>query len=1150
MKEFVHLHLHTQFSLLDGAIRFDRLFDQANAFGMKACSITDHGNMYGVIDFYFTARDFGIKPIIGCEAYIAPKSRFDQTKVKGEDHAYHIVLLAMNNEGYKNLLKIISSAHLEGFYYVPRIDKEILRAHNQGLICLTACLKGEIPNQILKGDDISVRKTVDEYISIFGDRLYFELQDNGITEQKKINETLISLSKYYGIPIVATNDCHYLKKEEAKAHELLLCIQTGKTMLDKERLSFKSEEFYFKSPDEIAAAFSNYPEALSNTLKIAEMCNVDIDVGTYHFPEFKPQEGMEINEYFETTCKKGFADITQHIRSSYSEYNEDLALKYQQRLDYELDIIKKTGFASYFLIVADFIRFAKSEGIPVGPGRGSAAGSLVAYCLGITNIDPIKYDLIFERFLNPERISMPDIDVDFCKRGRDRVIEYVTEKYGADNVAQIITFGTMQSKAAVRDVGRALGMPYAEVDKIAKLITSGENGISRAIHEELQVKELYQTDDRIKELLDNAMVLEGLARHASTHAAGIVISNKLLTEHLPLCRGKKDETVTQYHMKVIEKIGLIKIDFLGLETLTIINDTIGLLRDQGIELDLSTIPLDDKRTYDLLSSGNTSGVFQLESRGMRELLVALKPSKFEDIMPLIALYRPGPLKSGMVREFTERKNNPSLVKYETPLLKEILEDTYGVIVYQEQIMKIATVLANFSIKDADALRKAMSKKIPEQLESYKEQFIKGAIANSVSSNAAKNIYEIILRFGEYGFNKSHSTAYGLISYQTAYLKAHFFVPFFAAILTSEVNDTDKMIQYITECRESGVEILPPDINKSQKTFTVVDNKIRFGLSGIKNVGDAAIDLILSVRESLGEFSSFIQFCGAVDTRKVNKKVLESLAKAGCFDGMGLKRSQLLNIIQDKMDKLQKKDQKNEYKQMDMFGNSLTSAEAFEIPDLEELSHGEILSGEKEALGFYFSQHPLKPYEKVIKQMTQYDSLKLKEMDVTDDVGVVAIVNGCKEILTKKGDRMAYLTLEDTKGIVEAIVFPDLYSKNLFIIKDDKPLFITGSVEKSEEGPAKIKVKSISLLDDMIKEMEKTVKIYMQCDIFKKEDLKKLRDVLTGLNGKASVLLEFKMNGEKQAVKLNDIRIDHTKIDVLLKHFPKGLNVEVIDEILS
>ncbi len=1150
MKEFVHLHLHTQYSLLDGAIRFEPLFETVKAYGMKACSITDHGNMYGVIDFYFTARDFGIKPILGCEAYISPKSRFDRTRVKGEDNAYHIVLLAQNYEGYKNLLKMISSAHTEGFYYAPRIDKELLRAHNEGLICLTACLQGEIPKQIVRGDDEAVRSKVEEYLAIFGDRLFFELQDNGIDEQKKVNETLIRLSKHYGVPIVATNDCHYLRKEEAKAHELLLCIQTGKTMLDKDRLSFKSEEFYVKSPDEIERAFSNYPEALANTLTIAEMCNVNIDVGTYHFPDFKPPGGLEPVEYFEKMCWEGLKEKIRYISARYQVFGDDLLRKYEERLRYEADVIKNTGFTSYFLIVADFIRYAKSKGIPVGPGRGSAAGSLIAYCLGITDIDPIRYDLIFERFLNPERVSMPDIDVDFCKRGRERVIEYVTEKYGKDNVAQIITFGTMQSKAAVRDVGRALGMPYAEVDKIAKLITSADNGIAKAVREEYQVTELYQSDERVKELLDNAMVLEGLARHASTHAAGIVISNKHLTEHLPLCRGKNEETVTQYHMKIIEKIGLIKMDFLGLETLTIMDDTIKLLKSQGIDLDLNSIPLDDRATYDLLSSGNTSGVFQLESRGMRDLLVKLKPSTFEDIMPLIALYRPGPLKSGMVDEFIKRKNNPSLVKYETPLLKEVLADTYGVVIYQEQIMKIAQVLGNFSIKDADALRKAMSKKIPEQIEGYRDQFLQGTLANGVSSEAAKNIYEVILRFGEYGFNKSHSTAYGLIAYQTAYLKTHYYVPYFAAILTSEVNNTDKMISYVTECRENGVEILPPDINDSAKPFTILGDKIRFGLSGIKNVGDAAIDHILAVREELGGFTSFTQFCSALDSRKANKKVLESLAKAGCFDKMGLKRSQLINIIQDKLDRLQKKGEKNPYQQMDMFGTLLTTQQTIEIPDIEELPHGEILAGEKEALGFYFSQHPLKIHEDLIKQLTPYDTSVLRENDVPEDVNIVAIVNGCKEIVTKKGDRMAYVTLEDTKGIVEAIVFPDLYSRNVDTIKGDKPLFINGSVEKAEDGSVKIRVKNLTLFDNVLTEMGKTVKIAILCEIFEKEALKKLRDVLVSLTGKARVRLEFRLNGERKTVRLNGIRVDHTKVDVLLKHFPNGIQVEVTDEILS
>ena len=1145
MKDFVHLHLHTQFSLLDGAIRFEPLFNLANAYKMSACAITDHGTMFGALDFYFSAQEFGIKPIIGCEAYIAPKSRFDK-KGRGEENAYHIILLAMNNKGYKNLIKIISLAQLEGFYYVPRIDKELLKIYNDGLICLTACIKGEIPSLILKSDEKGLKNTIEEYLIIFGDRLYFELQDNGLQEQKKVNETLINLSKYYGIPFVATNDCHYLKKEEARAHELLLCIQTGKTINDKDRLSFKSDEFYFKSKEEVELAFSQYPEALSNTLKIAEMCNITIDVGTYHFPEFKSPSNLEPGEYFENLCTNGFEKRIPHIQSSYETFNDELFEKYKNRLSYEIDVIKKTGFVSYFLIVADFIRFAKSEGIPVGPGRGSAAGSLVAYCLNITDIDPLKYDLIFERFLNPERISMPDIDVDFCMDGRERVIQYVTEKYGKDNVAQIITFGTMQSKAAVRDVGRALGIPYAEVDRIAKLIPSANIGIEKAIHEESQLKELYQNDNRIKELLDNAMVLEGLARHASTHAAGIVISNKPLSEHLPLYKGQKGETITQYAMKTIEKIGLVKFDFLGLKTLTIIDNVIKLLKSEGIEIDITNIPLNDEKTYELLSSGNTSGVFQLESRGMKELLTKLKPSKFEDIIALIALYRPGPLTSGMMDEFIRRKNRPSLVKYETVLLEEILKDTYGVIIYQEQIMKIASKLANFPLKDSDTLRKAISKKIPEQLESYREKFINGAISNGVTTAVASKIYDVILRFGEYGFNKSHSTAYALVAYQTAFLKAHNYIPFMAAILTSEVNNTDNMIKYITECRENGVEILPPDINKSDKSFIMVGNKIRFGLSGIKNVGGAAIENILSLRQELGEFTSFTQFCNVIDSRKANKKVVESLAKAGCFDNMGLKRSQILFITKEKTDKMQKKDTKDGY-QMDMFG---TINNAPEIPDIEELSYDEILRGEKEALGFYFSEHPLKSYEKIIKQITTFDTQNIKEMETTEDVNIVGIVNGYKEIVTKKGDRMAYITLEDTKGIIEAIIFPDLFSKHLFVIKSDKPLFINGTVEKTEEGNTRIIAKNIVLLEDVTNGMRKMIKIKINCEIFKKEDLRKLKDILYSLKGNSKVALEFQFNGEKHYFNIQNLRVDHNKMDVLLKHFKDSIDYEVLDEILS
>ena len=1151
MTDFVHLHLHTQYSLLDGAIRFDRLFKTAKSYGMHACAITDHGNMFGAAEFYLEAGQRGIKPIIGCEAYIAPRSRLDQKKVKGEDNAYHVVLLAMNNTGYQNLLKLISLAHLEGFYYVPRIDREILTQYHEGLICLTACIKGEIPNSILKQTDESVHKNVEYYLSLFGDRLFFELQDNGLQEQRIVNERLIELSSHYGVPIVATNDCHYLHREEAKAHELLLCIQTGKTMNDKDRLSFSSDQFYFKSPEEMATAFSRYPQALSNTMRIAEMCNVTIDTETYHFPEFTPPSGMDINGYFEKLSQKGFDRRMPEVRSAYSSFDDSLYKDYQKRFAYELGVIKKTGFSGYFLIVSDFINYAKTHGIPVGPGRGSAAGSLIAYCLGITDIDPIKYDLIFERFLNPERISMPDIDVDFCRNRRDDVIKYVTEKYGKDNVAQITTFGTMQSKAAVRDVGRALGMPYAEVDRIAKLIVSTDHGIERAISEEPQIRELYQTDERVKELLDNASVVEGLARHASTHAAGIVIANKHLSEYLPLYKGKHDETVTQYDMKMIEKIGLIKIDFLGLETLTLIDAVVKLLREEGIDIDISRIPLDDARTYELLASGNTSGVFQLESRGMRDLLTKLKPSQFDDIMPLIALYRPGPLKSGMVDEFIKRRNNPSLVKYETPKLEEILHDTYGVIIYQEQIMKIASVLAGFSMKDADALRKAMSKKIPEQLERYKEQFVEGAVANAVPRAVAEKIYDVIQRFGEYGFNKSHSTAYGLIAYQTAYLKAHYPIHYFAAMLTNEINDTDKLVKYITECRESGIEILPPDINKSHKAFTIIDSKIRFGLSGVKNVGDAAIDNIIQVREGAGEFKSFVHFCNIIDARKVNKKVIESLAMAGCFDSLGLHRSQILHLTREKLDILTKRDTKNNINQGSIFGDDAVNETtiSFDIPDMEELSHDEILNGEKESLGFYFSKHPLKPFESLIADLTPYDTQSLREADTSEDVNIAGIVSTLKEITTKRGDRMAYVTLEDTKGAVEAIFFPDLYNKHLFIIQSGKPLMVTGSLEKTEETGARIKAKGVSLLEDLTGELLKTVRIRIHCEIIRKEDLRVLKDILFSVKGKSGVLLEFQLNGERQSLPLRNIKIDHKKKDILLKHFKEGMDVEVIDEIL-
>ncbi len=1142
MTEFVHLHLHTQFSLLDGAIRFDSLFKTAKSFNMPACAITDHGNMFGAVDFYFTAKAAGIKPIIGCEAYIAPRSRHD--KERHEDNAFHVVLLAMNNQGYFNLLKLISIANMEGFYYVPRIDKEILRQHSDGLICLTACLKGQIPQAILKDDETGLKGQIEDYMSIFGDRLYLELQDNGMNEQRKVNDGLLRLADHYNLPFVATNDCHYLRKQEARAHELLLCIQTGKKITDTDRLKLSTDEFYFKSPDNMATAFSNYPQALANTLKIAEMCDVSIQTGVYHFPNVSLPGNLTPEEHFEQLCLEGFERKIKAVPASYAQWTGEMLEQYKSRLRYEIEVIKTTGFASYFLIVSDFIGYAKSNDIPVGPGRGSAAGSLVAFCLDITNIDPIRWDLLFERFLNPERVSMPDIDVDFCFEKRERVIEYVTQKYGKDNVAQIITFGTMKSKAAIRDVGRALGMPYANVDAIAKLIpTTLDISIDEAIAEEPRLRDLYEKDDSIRELIDNAKVLERLARHASTHAAGVVISNKPLMEYVPLYRGQKGETVTQYPMKIIEKIGLVKFDLLGLKTLTIIDHILKMLADQGVNLDIATIPLDDPETYKLLASGNTSGVFQLESRGMRELLSRLRPSQFEDIIALIALYRPGPLGSGMIDDFIKRKHNPSLVVYETPLLKEALEETYGVIVYQEQIMKIASLLANFSKAEADALRKAISKKVPEQIEAYKEQFKEGCAANNVKPEAAVKIYDVILQFGQYGFNKSHSAAYALVTFQTAYLKTHYLLPFMASILTNEVNDTDSLIGYITECRESGVEILPPDINESAKYFTIVDGKIRYGLLGIKGVGEAALDSIISAREECGGYSSFTHFCSLVDSRKVNKKVVECLIKAGAFDSMGLKRSQLVNLVADKWDRLSKKNGKPTL-QGDIFGSNDFAPKEEAIPDGEEFDYAELLKGEKEALGFYFSEHPLSSYEHIISQITHMDTSRVKESETSDEVTLVGIVNGVKEITTKRGDRMANVKIEDKSGMIEVIVFPDLLSKNRDLIQSDKPLVVGGSVEKTEDGTCRIRAKSVALLEDIQNELEKIVRIRIDCAVFKKDFLRKLRDVLSGIKGDSRVRLEFRQNGDRRIFDVPGVRIDAAKAEVVQKHFTAGLNIEV------
>lgn len=787
---------------------------------MTACGITDSGNMYGAMEFYLAALNEGIKPVIGAEVFVAQGSRFDHPRRRERPAPAHLVLLAVNITGYRNLMLLLSLGHLEGFYYVPRIDRELLAAHNEGLVCLTGCIDGEIPRLIRRGSKKDLHALVEEHLSIFGERLYFELQDNGDRRQRRVNESLIKLSRHFGVPVVATNNCHYLEKNEKEAYEILNAIRRGKR-LDKMSLArVITYNLHLRSAQEMEQVFSNYPEALKNTLRIAEMSDVEIDTGTHHFPDPPIPAGRDVDGYFADVAQRGFNEKLPQIRSVYPSFGDDLDEQYRKRFLYELNVLKATGFHDYLLLVADYVNWAKANGIPVGPGRGSVAGSLITYCLGITEIDPIRHDLMFERFINPERITVPDIDVDFCSKGRDEVVRYVTEKHGKGRVAHIITFGSMFARAAVRDVARALGMSCKKVDEIIKFIPYGRQEITGALEEEPQLKALYRKEKRVGQLLDNARILEGIVHHTSTHAAGIVISDRNLTDLVPLCRDRHDNTVTQYDMRMLEKIGLIKFDILGLETLTMIHDVVKLLADEGIPIDISRIPLDDGKTYNLLSSGDTSGIFQLEPPGIRDILIKLKPTRFSDIMAAIALYRPGPLRIGMAEEFIKRKNVPSAPRHELPALGQILEDTYGIIVYQEQILKIAMTLAGFSIRDADALRRVLAKRHPEQVELCRNQFIAGAVANNIPEKAAKEIFTIMERFGEYGYNKSHAAAYALIAYRMAYLKANHYKHFMTVLLSYSSYCEATLKRLIAEYKQHGVDVLPLNTKKSEHDFTL------------------------------------------------------------------------------------------------------------------------------------------------------------------------------------------------------------------------------------------------------------------------------------------------------------------------------------------
>ncbi len=1054
---FVHLHVHSEYSLLDGAIKIPELVNRADELGFKALALTDHGAMYGVIDFYQECLSKGIKPLIGCEIYLARRNRFDKSQPKG-DSPHHLLLIAETNEGYQNLCQIITKSYFEGYYYKPRADKELLQQHSKGLIALSACIAGEIPRELIGSGDIKKAKQLaGEYQEIFGKENFFlELQDHGIKEQKIANEGLVKISKELNIPMVTTNDTHYLNSQDREAHEVLLCIQTNSTLNDEDRLTFSSDQFYLKSEKEMQKLFSDYPEALRNTLWIAERVKVSFDFDFLYLPHYSVPDGYTLESYLRKLCDEGAKE----------RFGEDLSLEVKERLQHELQVIEKMGFAGYFLIIWDVIKAAKERGIRVGPGRGSAAGSLVAYVLGITNINPLKYGLLFERFLNPERRTMPDIDIDFCEDRREEIINYIRQKYGEDRVAQIITFSTMKARAAVRDAGRVTGFSYSYVDKLAKLIT--KDTIEQSILEVSELKESYQNNEDARRILDTARRLEGLVRQDSIHAAGVVISREPLTKLVPLQKKGEAEVVTQCSMGALGKLGLLKMDFLGLRTLTVIENTLKLVEKiRGEIIDLDNLPLDDKETFKLIQAGNTVGVFQLERAGMRELLKDLRPTRFEDIIAANALNRPGPIKSGMVRDFIDRKHGRKPIVYPHPSLKKILQETYGTIVYQEQVMGIASELAGYTLAEADILRKAMSKKERNLLEEQKRIFVEKAVEKGVEKEKAITIFETMAPFVEYAFNKSHSAAYALIAYQTAYLKTHYTIEFLTALLSSVKEDKDKVALYIYEAKRFGIKVALPDINKSFEDFSVEKNSIRFGLSAIRNVGSSVVEEIINARRTR-PFKSFMDFLDRVDITKVNKKAVESLIKAGAFDSLGYKRKELLNSYPFLLEMVQKDKREKEKGQMSLFGGSETQEEMKEkILSQGEFDHSELLAMEKEMLGVYVSGHPLSGLEEVVSFHISHSSSALDEAADGQEVVVGGIITGLKKSFTKKGDMMANLTLEDFEGSCSIIVFPSVFAANQKKIVEEKVIFAKGRVDRPEDKQSvKIIAREVFLLEEL------------------------------------------------------------------------------------
>lgn len=1146
MSNFTHLHVHTQYSLLDGVCRLNELLDTAVSLGQSSIAITDHGVMYGVVDFYKLAKSKGIKPIIGCEVYVASRSRFQKEKAFDYER-HHLILLCKNEIGYKNLIKIVSESFINGFYVKPRIDKELLEKYHEGLIALSGCISGEVATKILNDNYSDAKETALWFDKVFGrGNYYLEMQNHGMREQLKVNDGLKRISSETGIPLVATNDVHYIKKNDHLVQKVLICVQTNKTINDENTLEFEADEFYFKSESEMRDAFSDCQEAIDNTGIIAKKCNFDFEFGNIKLPHFEVPDNISHFDYFKNQCILGFE----------KKYGNNAPKDYIDRLQYEIDVINEMGYVDYFLIVSDFISFAKSKSIPVGPGRGSGAGSIAAYCIGITGIDPMKHNLLFERFLNPERISMPDFDIDFCYERRGEVIDYVNRKYGNDHVAQIITFGTLAARAAVRDVGRALGMSYQSVDVVAKLIPHELNiTIDRALTKSSELKEQYENNDETKLLLDMARRVEGMPRHASTHAAGVVITKAAVDSYVPLALND-DNPVTQFPMTTLEDLGLLKMDFLGLRTLTVIDGCVKMIKNTNQNLDIESIDMDDSVVYDLFSKGQTVGVFQFESAGMKNVLMQLKPENIEDIIAVISLYRPGPMDS--IPMYIKNRHNPKLIRYKSPLLKKILSVTYGCIVYQEQVMQVFRELAGYSYGRADVVRRAMSKKKKDVMEKERQNFIygitnsdgtiecDGAVNRGLDAQSANEIFDQMSSFSQYAFNKSHAAAYAYVAYQTAYLKLHYPCEFMAALISSVLDNTEKVAEYIEECNRLNIKIMHPDVNTSIKGFTTKDGKIIFGLLAVKNLGANAINSIVNERDKNGEYESFYSFCSRTFDYNINKRAFESLIFSGSLDTFGLNRKEMLNALPLILKDLENKKKISIEGQIALFGlvDDIGDVEKFNIPKMGEFDENDKLRLEKEYTGIYITGHPLQKYSSLLndRKIDKISDLLRKNDETTNyndfsKINLLVMLNSVKLKETKNNDTMAFVVLEDMSGTIEGIVFPKVYIKNMNLFSKGNAFLISGKLSSREDEETKIIVENVILANDIIDpEYNKIVtkKLYLKFEKSNCPEFEQVQNVLNSEGGNDDVYYYFSDSKKTflrkdQKIHASDRMIDSLKV---------------------